>query len=52
VDTTSFSVHGDDAATQVIAAEGEEGAPDVEADPALLPIMSGSSRDHREDLTL
>jgi hypothetical protein len=51
VDTTSFSVRGEYAATQAMAVEGEETATDVEADPALIPITSGSSRDHREDLT-
>jgi transposase len=33
------------------AGEAESGATDVEADPALIAITSGSSRDHREDLT-
>jgi transposase len=51
VDTTSFSVSGDDAAKQAMAAEAEGTPADVEADPALIAITSGSSRDHREDLT-
>ncbi|HEY1352417.1 MAG TPA: IS1634 family transposase [Ktedonobacteraceae bacterium] len=50
VDTTSCSVSGDDAAKQAMAAEGEETATEARADPALIAITSGSSRDHREDL--
>jgi transposase len=51
VDTTSFSVSGEYAAKQAQAAEGEETATEAEADPALIAITYGSSRDHREDLT-
>jgi transposase len=47
VDTTFFSVRGEDA--PVLHATGAEGA--GTADPALITITSGSSRDHREDLT-
>jgi len=50
VDTTSFSVSGDYAAKQAQVADGEGAATEVEADPALIAITSGSSRDHREDL--
>jgi len=51
VDPTSFSVRGEDAARQAMPAEAEGTPPEIEADPALIAITSGSSRDHREDLT-
>lgn len=50
-DPTSCSVRGEDAAKQAVAAEAEGTARENEADPALIAILSGSSRDHREDLT-
>jgi transposase len=51
VETTSFSVSGEDAGKQVMAAEAEGRAPEAGADPALIAITSGYARDHREDLT-
>ncbi len=50
VDTTSFSVSGEYAAKQAQAVETEGTATEVEADPALIAITYGYSRDHREDL--
>ncbi len=46
VDTTSFSVSGEYASTQ----EPQEGVVSLPADPALIAITYGYSRDHREDL--
>jgi transposase-like protein len=51
VETTSCSVRRDDAAKQTQTAEAQGTATEAEADPALIALTSGSSRDHREDLT-
>jgi len=51
VDTTTCSVSGDDEPQQEQGAEAEGGTTEQEADPARMAITSGSSRDHREDLT-
>src|SRR5260370_31686195 len=50
VDTTSFSVSGDYAPIQVPNQEPQEGVGSLPADPALIAITYGYSRDHREDL--
>lgn len=50
VDTTSFSVSGEYAAKQAMAAEAPGTATEAEADAALIAITYGYSRDHREDL--
>lgn len=51
VDTTSFSVSGNYEPKQALAADAEGAAvKESEAEPALIAITYGYSRDHREDL--
>lgn len=49
-DTTSFSVSGEYAAKKAPSREREGTTTEAEADPALITITYGYSRDHREDL--
>jgi transposase len=50
VDTTSFSVSGEYVQAKKEIPEAEERAEAASADPALISITYGYSRDHREDL--
>lgn len=50
VDTTSFSVSGEYSQEKKEVSEGEGTGEAVSADPAVIAITYGYSRDHREDL--
>ncbi len=50
VDTTSFSVSGEYAVAAPRAAKSEEPAEKTGAEPTIIAITYGYSRDHREDL--
>jgi transposase len=51
VETTSFSVRGEDASNTGPEALGTPVLQEAGTDPVLIAITSGSSRDHHEDLT-